>query len=128
MTMNDSTDRFEPLASIIDRGTYRLTRLRRLGNVALYERFNRDLDRVSSFEVVRIRRAPAGEVFGRLLPAREVYPSTSEWGQYGWTYQHEVNAVRKFEVLVAAQGEVEDGLVHDTDAVDDALEPLAEAA
>jgi hypothetical protein len=37
-------------------------------------------------EVVVIRVRPAGTVFGREYPARETYPFSEEWGEFGWTY------------------------------------------
>jgi hypothetical protein len=37
-------------------------------------------------EVVVIRVRAAGIVFGKEYPARETYPSTEEWGEFGWTY------------------------------------------
>lgn len=96
-----NSETFEKLPGFIDRGSYQLTLLRRVGPIALFARWNRDINRTSSFEVVRICRAPAGELFGRPLPPREVYPSTSQWGQDGWTYQHKGGAVQRFDALTA---------------------------
>ena len=42
--------------------------------------------KVVAYEVVRIRVKAADEVMGRQVPEREVYPSSREWGTYGWTY------------------------------------------
>ena len=37
------------------------------------------------FEVIRIKKRAASEVFGRKYPPREVYPSDSEWGFWAIT-------------------------------------------
>jgi hypothetical protein len=38
------------------------------------------------YEVVVLRVRPPEERFGRAYPERETYPSSEEWGTYGFTY------------------------------------------
>lgn len=52
------------------------------GDVAVYE-YN---SRGGSFEVVVILVEGERVKFGKLTPAHEVYPTTSQWGTYGWTF------------------------------------------
>jgi hypothetical protein len=43
-------------------------------------------DGLSSFEVVIIRLEAERVKFGKLTPQHEVYPTTSQWGTYGWSF------------------------------------------
>ena len=68
---------------------------------AIYRQSDDSSNRLS-YEVVKIRVAPAANVFGEDLPEREVYPPSSAWGTSGWTYSGEnalAHARRKFESL-----------------------------
>ena len=49
-----------------------------------------------SFEVVKIRSHNGYEIQGVQIPPSEVYPSTTQWGLYGWTYTTEEDARKKF--------------------------------
>ena len=39
-----------------------------------------------AYEVVKVRVAPAENLFGKDMPEREVYPPSTAWGTAGWTY------------------------------------------
>ena len=77
--------------------------VRRAGFVATYARWRRSNPPgpVHS-EVVVIRRQKAHTHNEIEYPEREVYPSSEQWGTYGWTYQDEDQARAKFEALVQA--------------------------
>jgi hypothetical protein len=53
----------------------------RKGNVAIYQG-----PYPEHFEVVVIRVAEESVFAGKVVPRRELYPSSDMWGTYGWTY------------------------------------------
>ena len=71
-----------PLAFPFMRGGYRHELVAREGDVCLVERGGG-----AHYEIVVLRHRSA-ESFpnGDSLPAREGYPKTSEWGEFGWSY------------------------------------------
>lgn len=79
----------QPLPLSFEEGRFTLTQIERTGQLAIYSKANKDTGAVS-FEIVKIRSRPAGshtfpdgrEVYA---PARERYPSSEEWGNFGWT-------------------------------------------
>jgi len=54
------------------------------------------------FEVIIIKVAPAGEIMGREIPEREVYPSSDSWGTHGWTMGTFEDALAKARKIVEA--------------------------
>lgn len=56
---------------------------RRTQHAAIYAQIYEE--KVICYEVVRIKVAPKKEVFGKVLPLREVYPSSEQWGANAWT-------------------------------------------
>src|SRR5262249_55062329 len=78
--------------------------LERAGNVCLVQRVNTSTGSVH-WEVVILHRKPAKTLpSGRTRPAGEAYPSTSSWGQAGWTYIELREARERFEALVGKVG------------------------
>lgn len=58
----------------------------RRGAVAIYRRFQiLNFRKIEHFEVVVVRIAPAVELFGQMIPEREVYPASETWGSLGFT-------------------------------------------
>lgn len=57
--------------------------------------------RILAFEVIKIRvRPPQTNVFlGREDPAREVYPTSEQWGRQGWTICEKDKAMEKYNSL-----------------------------
>jgi hypothetical protein len=41
---------------------------------------------VRAYEVIRVIVAAESEIFGKLVPEREVLPGNEQWGIRGWTY------------------------------------------
>lgn len=49
--------------------------------------YSQSLDgEVLAYEVIRVTVAAAGEVFGAMLPEREVMPGNEQWGIRGFTF------------------------------------------
>jgi hypothetical protein len=66
---------------VANKFTYKL--LERIRNFAIYETSNHGN---AIYEVVQIQNKKAEIFRGTSLPEREVYPSSSQWGKYGFTF------------------------------------------
>ena len=62
------------------------------------------------YEVIRIKRAPAEEKFGKFYPERELYPSSAknslDWGTIAWSWgrNQKEQAFSQFKGLAAQYG------------------------
>jgi hypothetical protein len=65
--------------------------------VAIYSQS--DEGRRIAFEVMEIIQAPAGEVFGKWLEARETLPGTNQWGTKAFTVHTLEQAILKKDEL-----------------------------
>jgi hypothetical protein len=89
---------YAPLAARFKRHGFEFERLCRVGPIAIYKRSRRD--RLVSFEVVVLRPTPERMLpDGTIVPAKERYPTNSEWGEYGWSCTSLDRAQSKFEEL-----------------------------
>ena len=66
----------------------------RTKNKAMYKRTD------GYYEVFLIRTSKAGEVFGKELPDREVYPGNEDFGRTAWCIDDEKRAMMKYESLL----------------------------
>jgi hypothetical protein len=74
------------LPTLFTQGHWLYTQVERHGDVALYRQSHQDVD-VARYEVIRVRHHPARKLpMGRIAEAGEYYPTSSEWGQHGWTH------------------------------------------
>ena len=76
---------------------FTFSRLKRVGNVAIYRQTKGK--QTPAFEVVIIRTREASVAFGKEFPATEYYPRNEEWGTYGFTYRTLEEAGRKLMQL-----------------------------
>lgn len=86
--------------------------LKRLQNIAIFERWHTPKPDKIHFEVVRITDRPDRVVFGNEAPAREVYPPAEQWGTDGFTYNDRAEAEERFMEMVS--GDQEKTSVHKT--------------
>lgn len=70
----------------------------RTGDKAIYEQSKSDHEG-TTFEVVKINRHNGYELGGQHIPPGETYPSTSQWGIAGWTYQTLADAEKKLKKI-----------------------------
>jgi hypothetical protein len=76
---------YEPLAITFTLCGFTYRQIAREGAWAVYEQRWHGSENVC-YEVIRIRRVEATTFpGGRSYPAREVYPSSEQWRQHGWT-------------------------------------------
>ena len=82
-----------------------LRQLKRNGLVAIYDLRGKG-NALYGYEVIIIKIAPAGTVFGKQYPERELYPSSSkesdDWGTIAWSYgcNDKMRALARFNGLV----------------------------
>jgi len=67
----------------------------RKGDLAVYKKVNRHTKHFT-YEVIKISRHDGYEVAGVKIEPAEVYPSSSVWGTYGWTFITYEKALEKF--------------------------------
>lgn len=93
--MNSSFKRLEP---VIKNHGYTMRLVKRTDDVAMYSK-------AGGFEVIRVRRHPGGELFGRTLEPYELYPGDEQFGRMGWYFAGPSGRERadaKYDELVAA--------------------------
>lgn len=72
--------------------------VKRSEKAAIYSQAIKDV--VFAYEVIKIRKLirqmlPSGVT----IPAKEAFPSTSDWGKHGWTVRTLERALAKFQEL-----------------------------
>jgi hypothetical protein len=95
-------EKYKPLPLVIDKHQHRYTQLFRKGRIAIYQQSYRPysgFENISNhYEVIIIRLVKANEFLNQ--PAREVYPSTIDWGVKGWTFFEYESATQKIGELL----------------------------
>jgi hypothetical protein len=78
-----------------------LLQLRRGAKTAIYKLIGQQ-GLLYGYEVLRIAIKQESQCFGVLLPEREVYPSSCQFGKIAWSYgtQQMEQAYKKFDMLV----------------------------
>lgn len=70
----------------------------RIADKAIYEK-RRIGGKAKSIEVIQIKSHNGYTIAGVYIEPAETYPSHSQWGIYGWTYNDMREAVRKFRSI-----------------------------
>jgi hypothetical protein len=82
------------------RGEFNYTQLVRQGNVAVYSQTWRGFSEPSiAFEVICVRRHHGKEIKGQWVEPSEFYPSSTDWGKYGFTFADKDAAFAKLGEL-----------------------------
>jgi hypothetical protein len=76
---------------------FKHTLVKRQGNVAIYKRIQIETAQKPHYEVVIITSHNGITIEGNYIEPGELYPSTSQWGLSGWTYNQLEDAQEKFE-------------------------------
>jgi hypothetical protein len=91
---------YKPLEAYLKRGEFNYKQLVRHADAAIYSQTWHARSKPSiAFEVICIRRHNGKEIKGQRVEASEFYPSGSEWGKYGFTFNNRNTALRKFREL-----------------------------
>jgi hypothetical protein len=77
---------------------FNFKQITRVGDAAIYEKTAIG-GKAVSIEVIRIKSHNGYELAGVKIAPAEVYPSSSQWGIYGWTYTKMEDAMKKFESI-----------------------------
>lgn len=75
----------KPIETEFKRSGFEFKQMWRVGPVAIYGKKKPEWKDFFTFEVVVIREQKAWEAFGRVFEAKEAYPSSEQWGTFGWT-------------------------------------------
>jgi hypothetical protein len=78
---------------------FRHTLLKREGDLAIYRRKQVGTNATAHFEVVIITRHDGITINGNLIEAGELYPSSSQWGDRGWTCNTLELAEKRFLIV-----------------------------
>lgn len=78
---------------IIRKNGLTYTQVLRNGRSAIYQ--VQVTQELTYYEVFWIRRRPIKELFGKIIPEREVFPSNEEFGTRAWTYPDLGQAIDK---------------------------------
>lgn len=75
---------------------FRHTQMKREGDIAIYKRQMVDNSSVTHYEVVVITKHNGTTIEGNYIEPGELYPSSSQWGDKGWTCHDLTRAEQKF--------------------------------
>jgi hypothetical protein len=97
--MQNSVVRLSDVVKVNGTGGSKITaaKLNRVGEVCLYKRSDGPL------EVFLVKVVPEGEMFGKMYPEREVYPSNEDFGHSAWCFTSLEAAESKFHELSSMQ-------------------------
>jgi hypothetical protein len=91
---------YKPLATQFCRKGFGYRQIAREGDGAIYEqKWLGKEDGSIAYEVILIRRRGATEIHGTKVPAREIYPCSTDWGSSGWTLTDKERAFAKLKWL-----------------------------
>jgi hypothetical protein len=76
---------------------FKHTQIKREGDVALYKRQSGENSKVFHFEVVIISSHNGTTIEGNFIEPGELYPSSSQWGDKGWTCITLEDAEKRFK-------------------------------
>lgn len=82
-----------------NRNGFEFEQVKRVETAAIYRK--RKPQGAWSFETIRVRTRKEREAFGATFEAGEFYPSSEEWGIFGWTYGDLAGAEHQLGVLTA---------------------------
>jgi len=90
-------DYYKPLETHFQRGKFNYKQIAREKDVAIFEQAWRGSSEPDiCWEVVVIRRHSGKTIKGHWVEPSEFYPSSSEWGKYGFTFPNRDKARAKF--------------------------------
>ncbi len=89
---------YRPIALFFKHGGFSYRQIAREGDIAIYEQRWRQSENVA-YEVVIIRRHEGYTLAGNYVEPAEFYPSSEQWGDYGWTVTDKDRAYAKLREL-----------------------------
>ena len=92
------TTAFRPLPTQFTESGWNHLQIWRSDSAAVYKRWKETSPR-PHFEAIRISKNAAGERFGGHFEACESYPTERQWGDNGWSYDDQDEAMAKAGTL-----------------------------
>lgn len=92
-----TTEKYKLLKEEISKDGFTLKQLKRKKNKAIYEQWKDD--RIFSYEVIVISKHEGYTIAGTFIEPSEMYPSSSQWGVKGFTYNKLEDAEKKYKTL-----------------------------
>jgi hypothetical protein len=89
----------ETLKTHFTKNGFTFEQIKRTGNVAIYKKTKPE-HQFYVYEVIVIEERKPCELFGKLMPATEIYPSSEQWGANGFTAVNIAKAESKMEELI----------------------------
>lgn len=80
---------------------FKFKQLKRVGDVAIFRRFKSKKN--SSFELIIIKRHDGYTLDNAYIEPAETYPTTSQWGLYGWTFTDLDKCEDRFQKLLKTE-------------------------
>jgi hypothetical protein len=79
---------------------FKYTQVVRKGDKAIFTQERTEKGSIiKNYEVVVIKKHNGYEIGGNIIPPSEVYPSSTQWGTLGWTFQNLEDARKKYDTL-----------------------------
>lgn len=90
----------EILPTYFEEKGFNYRQIRRKKTKAIYEQRHNDWPaHIKYFEVIRIQKRLAYTINDKEYPEKEIYPSATKWGIYGWTYTTYEEALLKYNKM-----------------------------
>jgi len=98
----DDTTTYEPLDNEFRADGFELKLVKREGDFAIYSKGRGD--KIYGYEVIKVKKNKGGEMFGKMIPPREGYPSNEAFGTWGWYFPDLEHAQARFDRLTGKFG------------------------
>lgn len=87
-----------------EKSNFIFEQLKRVGEFAIYSRYNKDFKKETlHYEVIIIKSHNGYTIAGKNLPPAEIYPSSSSWGSLGFTFSSLNEAEKKLQQLIKSK-------------------------
>ena len=100
ISTSKEADNYKPLKTLFQRGEFNYKQIAREKDVAVFEQIWRGCSEPTvCWEVAVIRRHNGKTIKGHWVAPSEFYPSSSEWGKYGFTFTNKDEAFAKLREI-----------------------------
>lgn len=76
----------------------------------IYEQWDDEDHFIVAYEVFRLKISKAKEVFGEIMPEREVFPGNEDFGVWAWSYRNLEKSYEKYNRLESGEEDLSDTL------------------
>jgi hypothetical protein len=83
----------------------------------IYEQWDDEDNFIVAYEVFRLKISKAKEVFGDIMPEREVFPGNEDFGVWAWSYRNLEKAYEKYTRLESGEEDLGDTLSQELEGI-----------